>query len=282
MPCATLRSATTDSPPRLYEEAGLPSFALEFVPAVLTRSVALLRLLLQDGAIDLELASCVVALDPGLAFAVLQLANAGSDPLATPVWQLPSALVAAGREALQSVLQCAPRVESAGMLSGRLATLTCNAVVRASIAQLLARELGCSNPRKSFLAGLLLETPEMIAVSQPRRAVDRTRLLAAMLASLPAPVVNAAMSGKHAMKNVPDPLTAITLLSQALRCKALDGTALDVMAARYWCCWPECTASRREMLMERCLELARWAGENLYRLEPWDFLSRLERRCPWS
>src|ERR1035441_7969629 len=42
---------------------------------ILTRSASLLNLLLQDGAVDLELTSSVVALDPGLAFTTLQLAN---------------------------------------------------------------------------------------------------------------------------------------------------------------------------------------------------------------
>ena len=49
------------------------------LPAVLlplrTHSASLLTLLFQDGAVDLELANSVVALDPGLAFATLQLAN---------------------------------------------------------------------------------------------------------------------------------------------------------------------------------------------------------------
>jgi len=281
MPSAMSRSTATYSPRRLSAEPSLP-MALEFVPAVLSRSVASLRLLLEDDAVDLELASCIVALDPGLTFAVLQLANGGSSPFATPVWQLPSALVAVGREALQTLLQCAPRVESPGMARRRLTTLARNAVVRASIAQLLARELGCCNPRKSFLSGLLLETPDLVGSSYPHTAIDRNRLLAVMLASLPAPVVNAAMARKHAMKNVPEPLAAITMLSEVLRCKACNDVASDFVVAQYWCCWPEYTMIQRHALAERCAELALWAGENLYRLEPWDFLARLERRCPWE
>jgi hypothetical protein len=229
---------------------------LEFVPALLSRSATLLRLLLQHDAIDLELASCVVAVDPGLTFAVLQLANAGNDPLAAPVWQLPSALVAAGREPLQTLLHCSPRVESAGVVKRRLTTLTCNAVVRAAIAQLLARELGCGNPKKAFLAGLLLEIPELVALSRPHRRTDRSRLLAAMVASLPGPVVNSVISGKYPARSPGDALHAVTILSEALRCRAPSGSVRDLLAATSWRCWPEYTTTHREALLEQCVELA--------------------------
>ena len=77
----------------------LASSPLVILP-VRTRSVSLLKLLLRDSAIDLELASSVVGLDPGMAFGALQLANAQRHQGDDPIWQLPLAVVEAGRELL--------------------------------------------------------------------------------------------------------------------------------------------------------------------------------------
>src|ERR1035438_3192530 len=55
------------------------------------RSASLLNLLLQDGAVDLELTSSVVALDPGLAFTTLQLANRERREEDELIWQFPLA-----------------------------------------------------------------------------------------------------------------------------------------------------------------------------------------------
>src|SRR5271167_4709965 len=62
---------------------------------VLARSAALLKLLLQDGAVDLELTASVIALDPGLALETLQAASLESHG-EDQIWQLPLAVVAAG------------------------------------------------------------------------------------------------------------------------------------------------------------------------------------------
>ena len=124
---------------------------------VLTRSVSLLRLLLRDSAIDLELASSVVGLDPGMSLGTLQLANARRHQGDDPIWQLPSAVVQAGRERLEHFILHAPTIESPGNSARRaqLEKVVEDAVVRACVAHGVTRELGQSNPRKAFLCALL-------------------------------------------------------------------------------------------------------------------------------
>src|SRR5208337_5609490 len=78
---------------------------------ILSRSAALLTLLLQDGTVDLELTSSVVGLDPGLAFGILQAANLERNGDGE-IWQFPLAVVAAGCDRLLTMVNCAPKVES--------------------------------------------------------------------------------------------------------------------------------------------------------------------------
>jgi len=249
---------------------------------VLARSAVLMSLLLQDNAVDLELATCVVALDPGLAFGVLQLANPACDRPGDPVWQIPLALVAAGREALQNLLEYAPRITLSALEGerGQLLQLARGAVVRACVAQLLARELGRCNPKKSFLGGLVFEVPQMVGLTAAVRGDYRARLLSVMCNSLPAAVVKAALADMDEAEGVNDPLLATILIAEALIQAATPASRSPIAASGSWRCWPDLVQEQRASLLKRCAELTDWVAANLYRLDPWDFMSRLERRKP--
>lgn len=252
----------------------------QYLLPVLPRSAVLLELLLQERAIDLELASSVVALDPGLAFGVLQLANWDTGATGKPIWQLPLALVAAGRDALRDLIACAPGMDSpeSGRRKIRLRGLARDAVVRGSIAQMLARELGACNPKQSFLAGLLFELPRMAALTHPGHDFRRMKLSAAIKNNSPAAWM-AVTGARQKTRALHEPLAATTLIAQAvLRQKAVVKLAVGA----FWDCWPVLTMEERRALLDHCSALAQWAAANLYRLEPWDFLSRLERPEPWE
>lgn len=254
----------------------------EFVLPVLTRSAILLNLLLQDDAVDLELASCVVALDAGLAFSVLQLGNAIES--GGSISQPASALVAAGREALQKLLECAPRVESqpGGKGNGPLPGLAMDAVVRASLAHLLGRELGKCNPKKCYLGGLLFQVPAMVAATAGVNDGYQGRLISVMCNSLPAALVKAAMWDVEKPGWVQEPLIATILLAEALLSRKNAAGCSALGAAPLWSCWPELDRDQRSALIDRCCELGQWARTNLLRIDPWEFMSRLERRNPWE
>src|SRR5271166_1149872 len=159
---------------------------------VLTRSAALLTLLLQDGTVDLELTSSVVALDPGLAFGTLQVANlerSGKDE----IWQLPLAVVAAGCERLLDMVNCALKVESnydCGT-SAKLRQLYLCCVQRACIAELLTNLLGGANPKQSYVAGLFLGLPGVSTPSSPTSSVLSVALRSALWGGLSANVLTA-------------------------------------------------------------------------------------------
>jgi len=268
----------------LARVSAYPSAAgTEYLLPVLPRSAVLLELLLQERAIDLELASSVVALDAGLAFGVLQLANRDASTAGKPIWQLPLALVAAGREALRELIECAPRMDSpeSGRREIRLRGLASDAVVRGSIAQMLARKLGGCNPKQCFLAGLLFELPKMAALAHAGDDFCRTKLSAAIKNSLPAACL-AVTGARQKARTLHEPLAATTLIAQAvLHEKAVVNTA-ELAAGKSWDRWPALTVEERRALLDRCSDLAQWASANLHRLEPWDFLSRLERPEPWE
>ena len=248
---------------------------------VLTRSLSLLTLLLQDGAIDLELASSVVGLDPGLAFATLQLANRKRAEGSNPIWQLPLAVVEAGREALEQYLQRAPSLESVSHVARRrqLERLAADAVVRACVAHLLARELGECNPRKAFLCGLLFELPVM-AHSAHSPVCPAEALLPAMCRILPAGFVRAAMTG--ASEELPDgeALVAAVLLADAV-VQAPAGSLEELVASPRWNSWNETDAGQRKSLLQHGCDLAAWAAVSLHRMHPWEFMARLEGRNCW-
>lgn len=274
MPVA-IQEAAVDSRSTLLAESSGPRPILrpEFVLPIMARSAVLLNLLLQDNAIDLGLASSVVALDAGLAFGVLQLANPVCGEGADPVWQLPAALVAAGRESLQDLLECAPRLEAQSDRHGKDAALMRDSVVRACVAQLLARQLGKCNSKKAYLGGLLMDIPRMVAATRKMPDGYRARLLSIMCSSLPAALVRAAMTEVDEGAGVSDPLMATILLAEL----QLRDTA-ELEASEFWGSWPDRSSEQRCCLLESCRDLSRWAGENVIRLDPWEFMVRLERQ----
>jgi hypothetical protein len=280
-PVAVKREADPNPAPRPGRSAAL-------VLPLLTRSVPLLTLLLHDSAVDLELAGAVIGLDPGLAFGTLQLANRDRGEGDDPIWQLPLAVVAAGSEELQRLLQRAPRIEVSGEAgkTGRLSRLAESAVARASVAHLLARELGGAIPRKSYLAGLFFELPDMARHTAP--AISQAALLPAMCHTLSAALVRAAMAGKADDQEPPrDPLLAIGLIADGLLTAMAEPASLsasleELAAGPFWHCWTAIDAGQRTFLLGHCCELARWARANLHGMDPWEFMARLERRNPWE
>jgi hypothetical protein len=270
-----LAQTAVDPPLASLADAGVNSWVRpEFVLPVLSRSVAPLSLLLQDNAIDLALASSVVSLDPGLAFDVLQLANPALGEPADAVWQLPSALVAAGRESLQSLLECAPRADGycCGGANCRLTERMRDSVRRACIAHFLARELGRCNPKKAYLGGLLFDIPEIVPLTLAVREGFRVRLLSAMCSAMPACVVRAAIVQCDQNTDTSDPVVATIILAESCLRQPVKPVAFNL-----WGCWPEVEPKQRSLLLKACHELDQWTVLNLELLDPWEFMSRLER-----
>ncbi|MGB8885553.1 MAG: HDOD domain-containing protein [Candidatus Korobacteraceae bacterium] len=257
---------------------------------LLTRSSGLLNLLFQDGTVDLELASSVVALDPGLAFGTLQLANRDRVGKSNPIWLFPLAVVAAGRDLMLQLVNQAPRIESlAPSRRNQLFQLSRDAVLRASLAQLLTRELGECDPRKSFLAGLLLELPTLVKVALPRQSISPARLLATLCSALPSAVVTAALAGPASADRY-DPLApvgAIARIADSLVTSLAGGYSgippLERLASGpLWRFWSETNVRQRSSLLGHGLELAQWVSANLYRMDPWEFMARLESHKSWE
>lgn len=276
-----MQHAPIESRPFLVTEsaAAPPNIRPEFVLPVMPRSAVLFHLLLQDNAIDLGLASSVVALDVGLAFGVIQLANpvCGEGDL---VWQLPSAVVAAGRESLLDLLERAPRLDPQLSSNGRqrLSAMMRDAVVRACLAQWLARQLGKCNTKKAYLGGLLFDIPKMVAATRKVHDGYRAQLLSIMCNSLPATLVRAALTEVDDDGEVSDPLLATILLAE-LQVRGRNAPADTPL----WDCWPDFNAEQRACVLETCGKLASWAGENFMRMDPWEFMSRMERSSgQWS
>ena len=256
---------------------------LRFVLPVLARSANFLELLLQEPAIDVELTSSVVLLDPGLAFNVLQLAN----PEAADenfLWQLSGALVAAGRERMLNLLECVPRIslESRSATGRKLLRLAQTAVARGCVARMLARELGGCHARKSFLTGLLFELPAMIKLACPDENGDEIRLQPWLQGSLPGRLTQGATEDLEGPACNQEALLATTRIAEALLRRETIGAPANAAGLDAWHPWPGLTMSRRHALLDRCCKLALWAEANVYRLHPWDFVSRLERQNPWE
>ncbi len=260
------------------------------LPAVvlplLARSAGMLRLLFQDGTVDLELASSVVGLDPGLAFGTLQLANRDRIGDSNPVWLFPLAVVAAGRDPMLRLVSGAPRIEPGYRTP--LCRLYHDAVLRACVAQFLSRELGNCDPRKSFLAGLLLELPALLRAASSGKLISPASLLSAMCGALPSAVVTAALAGPATVDRY-DPLTAIGGVAR------IAGSLVASIAAYHgdvpleklavgplWRFWDETEAGLRSCLLGHCLQLAKWVSANWYRMDPWEFMARLERCKSWE
>jgi hypothetical protein len=258
---------------------------------LLNRSARLLGLLFQDGTVDLELASSVVALDPGLAFATLQLANRDRGSQSHPIWLFPLAVVAAGRDLMLHLASRAPRIASwaAPKRGAQLRQLYGDAVLRAAVAQLLSRELADGDPRKSFLAGLLLQLPAMVKAALPGDAISPTALLSTMCSTLPSAIVTAALAGPASADQY-DPLApvgAIARIADSLitsRARGPSGPVpLESLAAGpLWRFWDQTDGRQRCCLLAHCRELANWAADNLYKMDPWEFMARLERHKSWE
>src|SRR5271157_860744 len=264
-----------------------PDFPILGFP-ILTRSAALLTLLLQDGTVDLELTSSVVALDPGLAFGTLQMANlerSGQDE----IWQVPLAVVAAGCERLLEMVNCALKVESSYdcATSARLRQLYVRCVQRACIAELLTNLLGNANPKQSYVAGLLFGLPGMPPLEDPRNPALFVALQSALPGSLPADVLTA-VAGQSANAKERNPVAASVLIANALL--ALPEGAnpessehIQRLASNpLWESWDECPMRERRQLLWQGCKLARWAAANAPRLSPWEFTARLHRRKSWE
>jgi hypothetical protein len=266
--------------------SALPAVALP----LLARSASLLNLLFQDGTVDLELASSVVGLDPGLAFGTLQLANRDRVGDSNPVWAFPLAVVAAGRDPMLRLVRGAPRIEpgSAPGCRTQLCRLYSVAVLRACVAQFLSQELGNCDPRKSFLAGLLLELPAMVRAASAGPSISPASLLSAMCGALPSAVVTAALAGPATVDRY-DPLTpvgGIARIADSLvtswAVHSGDVPLEKLASGPLWRFWDETGVRLRSALLGHCLELAKWVSANWYRMDPWEFMARLERCKLWE
>ncbi len=254
---------------------------------VLTRSAALLTLLLQDGTVDLELTNSVVALDPGLAFGTLQVANLERNGEGE-IWQLPLAVVAAGCDRLLAMVNCAPKVESSYDCgtSAKLRQLYVRAVQRACIAELLTKGLGDANPKQSYVAGLLFGLPGILNLDRrdPVRSVAlKSPLSVRVSADLPAVVATpSSRTGEH------NAVAASVLIAHRLL--EISGGKFpesfreleDLTASPLWEAGDERTSRQRCQLLSQGCKLGKWAAANALRLSPWEFMTRLHRHKSWE
>jgi hypothetical protein len=281
-----------DSPPHPGHD-GRPLLCLP----VLTRLASPLTLLLQDGAVDLELTSSVVALDPGLAFTTLQLANRGCRDEGEAIWQFPLAVVAGGQQRLLQAINRAPKIESycSGKIRAESRRFWLRAVVRACVARALNRQLGSGNVRQAFLAGLLLELPALVKLTSPSNLAALPELQAASRETLPLGI-NAAIgqarhhtrahtySGEQALGS----LSASLRLAELLLGRTMSKSALspakagDLAASLLWQHWEETSLRKRQMLLNDCCALAKWAAVNAPTMNPWEFTAKLERSKGWE
>jgi len=289
---------TVDQPPQQRDAGDFPCANLQMFVPILTRSGALLTLLLQDGIVDLELTSSVVALDPGLAFCTLQLANLEARGEAEVVWDFPSAVVGSGCDRLLQLLNRAPRVESsfARGTGAKLRQCCSRAVIRACVAELLAKRLGNGDPRQSYLAGLLFELPEILGMAGFAHSTPlRAALQAAMCGCLPAEVFTAiTTAAQHPGKNTGGQdganrgMAATVLLADSLLgAKQPEISQQEYLMERLapgplWTSGDPISVGERHRLLGDCCEMAKWSASNLPRLAPWEFTARLQRRKSWE
>ena len=184
---------------------------------ILTRSSALLSLLLQDGTVDLELTSSVVALDPALAFGTLQVANLERNGQGE-IWQLPLAVVAAGCDRLQAMVNSAHKVETNYdcATSERLRQLYLRCVQRACVAEFVTNRLGNADPKQAYVAGLLFGLPAMSNPAGPRTSVLASALKSCLrLENLPDSAL-AAVAGSVATARERNPIAASVLIANGV------------------------------------------------------------------
>ena len=286
-----------DQPPRQRDTGDFPCANLQMFVPILTRSGALLTLLLQDGIVDLELTSSVVALDPGLAFCTLQLANLEARGEAEVVWDFPSAVVGSGCDRLLQLLNRAPRVESsfARATGAKLRQCCSRAVMRACVAELLAKRLGNGDPRQSYLTGLLFELPEILGMAGFAHSTPlRAALQAAMRGCLPDEVFTAITAAQHRDKNTDGQYGAnrgmaatVLLADSLLGAKQPEISQQACLMERLapgplWTSGDPISVGERHRLLGDCCEMAKWSANNLPRLAPWEFTARLQRRKSWE
>jgi len=255
---------------------------------ILSRSAALLALLLQDGTVDLELTSSVVALDPGLAFGTLYLANLERNGQ-VEIWLFPLAVVAAGCDRLLAMVNGSRKVESSYDCgtSGKFRQLYLRCVQRACIAEWLTSVLGNANPRQAYVVGLLSGLPGMVSMA----GAEGLELSDVATATLPRGFLGGMLSTAAAVSGGAaecSPVTSSVLLADALL--GLPGTdapessaaVRELTGSPLWRAWEAGSTRERCRILGQACRLAKWAGANTPRLSPWDFVARLHRRKSWE
>ena len=253
---------------------------------ILSRSAALLTLLLQDGTVDLELSGAVVGLDPGLAFGTLQVANLERNGDGE-IWQFPLAVVAAGCDRLLTMVNCALKVESSYGCgtSAKLRQLYVRCVQRACIAELLTSLLGNANAKQSYVVGLLSDLPGMLSLADAMGPALSGELKFSMAGGFAAH-----MTPDAAGSRTPDrsPIAASVLLASGLlefaggESPETSPQVQRLAASPLWECWDMCSTRERCRLLAQGGRLGKWVAANVPRLSPWEFMTRLHRRKSWE
>ena len=268
-----------------WKRAGalLESTQAAFQLPILRRSAAFLDCLLQDRTVDLGLASSVVALDPGFTYRILRLANQELSEGADRIWQVPLAVVAAGRAGLQEVVATSVQL-TLPQASGHhpFEALIMDAVQRACVAQLLARELGNCLPQKCFLSGLMLAVPLIVKVCLPAHLGSSSALLSDMCQTLPATVVRATLAQPVERAGPGNAMVSAVLIADALlrACRRPNPAShlQSLATCGFWQSWPKTSMAERLRLLRQGGELIKWVEGNLLVTDPWKFMTRVE--CP--
>jgi hypothetical protein len=77
------------------------------------------------------------------------------------------------------------------------------------------------------------------------------------------------------------PLVGSVLLAEMIVHHASLLSLAELADSVLWECWPEVASARRSTLLDQAHQLQQWASAYVYRVDPWEFTSRLERGCPW-
>jgi len=256
---------------------------------ILTRSAALLALLLQDGSVDLELTGSVIALDPGLAFGTLKAASRECNGQ-SEIWQLPQAVVAAGCDRLLEIVNCARKIESSYECAAatRLRQLYMRGVQRACLAEMLTNALNHADPERAYLAGLLFDLPGMASRLGRTRTALPLVLRSALSDSLPETGLAGVAGPATAPAEAHHPIAASVLIANEVlelsdggnpeSCPQIEGLA----ASPFWPTGDDCSMGERRQLIWQGCRLGAWAAANAPRLSPWEFMAKLHRRKAWE